>query len=642
MADLIERANRWLSRRQQRAIAGCHDELAALREDRRELTVRLELLARVSSLVGHDLQALLPKVAELSIPELADWSSVDVLGDGETRRIHIAHRDPAKGELAAELMRQRPWPSKVALPELMQGRTLFFPFVTDEVLHANLDSDEHVELARRIGVLSGITVPLRQRDATVAVMTFITTADSGRRYDYYDVVIAEELARRAAALLERARLLDDLEASDARFRIALTMARTAVFEQDSELRYRWAYYAPFGIDVVGKGHEHIFPRALAEELTALKRQVLETGEPFRGERSVTVDGRLIAMRSAIDPVRAAGGDVVGVLGASTDISDDKRVREQLAQAVDFRDRMMAILGHDLRNPLGAILVSAARLREDSQFPASLVAVIERVERAARRISEMITTLLDFTKMRDRQLPVAIAPANLAEVSRAVIDELRTSHPDRTITLDLHGDARGLWDAARLGQVISNLVGNALTHGAAAEPVSVAIDADGDDVTLRVHNFGPAIAPALVPSIFEPFRRGREEPGDARRGLGLGLFIVRQIVLAHAGDVRVESTAAAGTTFIVRLPRRPRVATDRATEAPAPLREPVRHRAFDERKQIGDFERLAQIGVRAELDALGRGLLAGVAGHDDDLERSRRASSAPRASRGRRCRASSCR
>jgi signal transduction histidine kinase len=307
-----------------------------------------------------------------------------------------------------------------------------------------------VELARRIGVLSGISVPLRQRDATVAVMTFITTADSGRRYDYYDVVIAEELARRSAALLDRARLL-----------------------------------------------------------------------------------------------------------------------EQLAQAVNFRDRMMAILGHDLRNPLGAILVSAVRLREDSHFPASLGAVIERVERAARRISEMITTLLDFTKMRDRHLPVAIAPANLAEVSRAVIDELRTSHPDRSITLDLHGDARGLWDAARLGQVISNLVGNALTHGAAAEPVNVAIDADGDDVTLRVHNFGPAIAPALVPTIFEPFRRGREEPGDAKRGLGLGLFIVRQIVLAHAGEVRVESTAAAGTTFIVRLPRRPAGVTDQATEAPAP-------------------------------------------------------------------------
>jgi signal transduction histidine kinase len=567
MPDLIERANRWLSRRQQ-AIDGCADEVSALREDLRELTMRLELLAKVSSLVGQDLEELLPKIAELSIPELADWSSVDLLGDGESRRIHVAHRDPAKADLAAELIRLRPWPSREALPELLQGRTLFFPIVADEVLRAKLDNDEHIELARRIGVRSGITVPLRHRGATVAVMTFITTAESGRHYDYYDVVIAEELARRAAALLERARLLDDLKASDARFRIALAMARTAVFEQDRELRYRWAY-EQFGMNVVGKRHEDLFPRALADELTALKQHVLETGEPFRGERSISVDDRLIAIRSAIEPVRDGSGAVVGILGSTTDISDEARVREELAQAVDFRDRMMAILGHDLRNPLGAILVSAGLLLQKPSLPSPTGAVVERIERAARRMSEMIKTLLDFTRVRgNRRLPVSIAPANLAEVSRAVIDELRTAHPERTIALQIHGDPRGLWDAARMGQVISNLVDNALTHGAAEAAVSVVIDADGDEVTLRVHNFGPAMAPESVPNVFEPFRRGREEPGGAK--LGLGLFIVKQIVLAHAGEVRVESTPDAGTTFIVQLPRRADDAAQRDPESPEPV------------------------------------------------------------------------
>jgi len=555
MADLLERANRWLSRRQQRAITGCRDEVSALREDRHALTMRLELLVKVSALSCDELERLLPRVAELSIPELADWSSVDMLGDGEARRIHIGHRDPAKKDLAAELMRLRPWPSRVALPELMAGHTLFFPFVTDAVLRANLDNEEHVALARRIGVRSGITVPLREGGVTVAVMTFITTEDSGRNYDYYDVVIAEELARRAATLIEHARLVSELKASDARFRIALAMARTAVFEQDRELRYRWAYYDRFGSDIVGKRHEDLFPRPLAEELTALKQKVLESGEPFRGERSVTVDGKLIALRAALDPVRDESGAVVGLLGASTDISDEMRLREELAQAVDFSDRMVAILGHDLRNPLGAILASAGLLRDKGLSP-SLCGTTERIERAARRMSEMIATLLDFTQVRgNRRLPVSIAPADLAEVARAVIDELRTSHPDRVITLATRGDARGLWDAARMGQVISNLVGNALTHGAADAPVSVDIDADGDDLTLRVHNQGPPIASELVPKLFDPFRRGGDERAGSRRGLGLGLFIVKQIVLAHAGNVAVESTSRAGTTFIVRLPRR---------------------------------------------------------------------------------------
>ncbi|HEX6835245.1 MAG TPA: ATP-binding protein, partial [Polyangia bacterium] len=122
--------------------------------------------------------------------------------------------------------------------------------------------------------------------------------------------------------------------------------------------------------------------------------------------------------------------------------------------------------------------------------------------------------------------------------------------------ELHGDARGLCDAARMAQVISNLVENALTHGAADAPVSVAIDADGDELTLRVHNYGAAIAPALVPKLFEPFRRGGQKRTEARRGLGLGLFIVKQIVLAHGGEVGVESTPGGGTSFVVRLPRRP--------------------------------------------------------------------------------------
>ncbi|HXU71134.1 MAG TPA: PAS domain-containing sensor histidine kinase [Polyangia bacterium] len=561
MADLLERANRWLSRRRERAIEGCRDEVSALREDRHALTKRLELLAKVSALVDGDLETLLQKIAELSIPELADWSSVDVLGDGKARRIHIAHRDPAQAEIAAALMRERPWPSRTAWSELLDGRTLFFPIVTDEVLRANLDSEAHLELARRIGVRSGISVPLRAGEATIAVMTFITTAASGRHYDYYDVVIAEEVARRAAALIEQAHLVEELKASDARFRIALALARTAVFEQDRELRYRWAYYEPFGKEVIGKRHEDLFPRPLADELTALKQQVLDTGEPFRGERSVVVGGRLIAMRSAIDPVRDESGAVVGILGASTDISDELRLRDELEQAVDFSDRMVAILGHDLRNPLGAVVASAELLRDEPSLPACFVAAVERIGRAGRRMSEMIATLLDVTQVRgNRRLPVSIGPADLAEVSRAVIDELRSSHPDRTIALHLRGDARGCWDAARMGQVISNLVGNALTHGTADTPVSVAIDAGDDAVTLRVHNFGPVISPELAQTMFEPFYRGAKHAGGGR-GLGLGLFIVKQIVLAHAGEVGFESTPGGGTSFIVRLPRQAAVSAE---------------------------------------------------------------------------------
>ena len=155
MADLIERANRWLNRRQQRAIAGCHDELAALREDRHELTMRLELLSKVSSLVGKlDLEELLPAVAQLSIPELADWSLVDVRGDDE-RAPHLrgAARS-GQGRVAAELMRQRPWREASPGPSCARAARSSSRSSPTRSCAPTLDNDEHLALVAAIGVRS--------------------------------------------------------------------------------------------------------------------------------------------------------------------------------------------------------------------------------------------------------------------------------------------------------------------------------------------------------------------------------------------------------------------------------------------------------------------------------------------------------
>jgi signal transduction histidine kinase len=524
MAKLRQRANRSLIRRN------------------RELTVRLELLSKVSALGNLDLEELLPKIAELSIRELADWSAVDVLGEDSVRRLYVAHRDPANAGLAQHRELFAPWQQAVGWPDLIAGHPLFFADVSDEL--------------RRIGIRSVIAVPLRVREATVAVMTFATTDESGRRYTRADLALAEELARRAASVIDRARLMAELQASDARFRIALMMARTAVYEHDRELRVRWQYNVPTGDVVLGKTDNDLFPAELAEQLTALKRHVLETGEPFRGELKLLIEGKVLAMQSAFEPLRDEHGAITGILGAGTDVTDETRVRDELAQAVTFRDQLMGILGHDLRNPLGAIVAAAGLLRRRSGLSLPASAHVERIDRAARRMSEMIATLLDFTRVGFHgRLPIAIAPSDLGGVAHGIVDELRAAYPDRTIELVIDGRAHGHWDSARMGQVISNLVGNALVHGAPDEPVKVSIDAGGEELWLRVHNAGPQIPPESIPALFEPFRRGAGRDGTRLGGLGLGLFIVRQIVLAHGGDVSVESTAADGTTFSACLPRR---------------------------------------------------------------------------------------
>jgi signal transduction histidine kinase len=215
---------------------------------------------------------------------------------------------------------------------------------------------------------------------------------------------------------------------------------------------------------------------------------------------------------------------------------------------------MGVLGHDLRNPLSAVRGLAGLVLLGDDVPALVKSHVEQIDRAAKRMVEMIGTLLDFTESRFRGgLPISPTPADLCEIATPAIEELRAANRERIIELDVRGDVRGEWDPARLAQVVSNLVANALTHGAAGEPVQVSI-AGGSDVILSVRNRGTAIAPELVPAIFEPFRRGGGADRHGR-GLGLGLYIVDQIVRAHGGTIAVESTAERGTAFDVRLPRR---------------------------------------------------------------------------------------
>ncbi|HEX7942182.1 MAG TPA: HAMP domain-containing sensor histidine kinase, partial [Gemmatimonadaceae bacterium] len=168
--------------------------------------------------------------------------------------------------------------------------------------------------------------------------------------------------------------------------------------------------------------------------------------------------------------------------------------------------------------------------------------------------QMIATILDFTQLRFRGAPSLAREAfDFENLVRTVVDELRAANPGRDITLDARGELRGRWDVSRMGQVISNLVGNALTHGARESPVTVSLTSDHDSVFLAVTNHGPTIPGEALGRLFEPFWQGPRGGATRSRGLGLGLFIAQQIVQAHGGGITVRSQNHQ-TTFTVRLPR----------------------------------------------------------------------------------------
>jgi signal transduction histidine kinase len=234
----------------------------------------------------------------------------------------------------------------------------------------------------------------------------------------------------------------------------------------------------------------------------------------------------------------------------------------LASAMEtahFREHFVGIVGHDLRNPLTAILTSAQLLLRHGGLSDRQARAITRIAHSAERMARMIGDLLDFTRSRlGGGFPIHPLRIDLRELSTAVIEELELAYPTRTVEFSARGDGWGTWDPDRMAQAVSNLVGNALQHSPEQSTVRVELLDEGDRIRLETTNAGPAIPAEVLPHIFEPGRRGTGGRGRKEStGLGLGLFIVEQIVLAHGGTIAVRSSAEEGTTFSVSLPRRPR-------------------------------------------------------------------------------------
>ena len=221
-----------------------------------------------------------------------------------------------------------------------------------------------------------------------------------------------------------------------------------------------------------------------------------------------------------------------------------------------RNLLLAIVGHDLRNPLDTILMTAhylSKLRIEGVGPE----VISRLSRSGARIKHLLDDLLDYNRATlGKGIPIAVADIDLAEVCAVEIDGLQTAHPDRVISFNANGILRGLWDAARIQQVLSNLLKNALDYGAHDSAIEVRAIGLDQQVLLSVSNQGPQIPPATLTNIFEPLRRGNSghDRPETDTNLGLGLFIAQQIARAHGGTVDVSSDARE-TVFSVHLPRR---------------------------------------------------------------------------------------
>ena len=227
-----------------------------------------------------------------------------------------------------------------------------------------------------------------------------------------------------------------------------------------------------------------------------------------------------------------------------------------AQVDQARNLLLGMLGHDMRSPLNTIVMTAQYLAK-LNAGADVSDAATRLIRSGASMKALLDDLINFNRTRlGLGIKTELADVDLAAVFADELEQLRGAHPSRQIELAVVGDTRGLWDRVRLQQLLRNLVVNAIIHGSPDTPIHVRLAGDQADITIEVKNRGPAIEKANLDQIFEPLKRGLGQVNrdDGESGLGLGLYIVREIARAHGGEVTVQSDKEE-TVFAVRLPRR---------------------------------------------------------------------------------------
>jgi signal transduction histidine kinase len=304
---------------------------------------------------------------------------------------------------------------------------------------------------------------------------------------------------------------------------------------------------------VCRAHSHVIPTESFTEVSDAQARLREIS--MLQQRARALESEIAHRKELEGALRDALRDrsrVEEELRAS--VKREQAAREQAEASDAYKEMLLGILGHDLRNPLNTILTTAQLMTIRGELAPDDRKHLQRMATSAVRMSRMIEQLLDATQGRLADgIPVNRSqPHDLVPIVKKIVEELRAAHPEGRIEVRAPGPCLVHLDPDRFEQVVSNLVGNALSYGDPARTVTVAVALCEGEIRLSVHNFGPPIDPALLPSLFDPFKR--RQGYDRVKGLGLGLYIADRIVSAHAGRIEVQSTLDAGTHFEVILPR----------------------------------------------------------------------------------------
>ena len=498
-----------------------------------------------------DYRETLRRVAELAAGEIADWCVIHIVeSDGAVVQIAIAHRDASKVTFARELQDRYPPQEETTGPAavIRTGEPELVPEITRELVRSAAHDDLHFELLQELGLESYVCVPLKGIDGGALGAITLVSSDAGRRFGAEDLVLAEELARRAASAIENARLYREAEARAQAAQVLATIGDgVALVDRSGRIRlWNAAASVITGLDdsdVLGKPAQAAIPgwSAVAELIP-----VATGGESARAENIPLQIGERELWLSI-----SAVGYEEGTVYAFRDLTDERALET-------MRQDLVATVSHELRTPLAAIYGAALTLRRDDvelegQLHDKLLDVIAE---ESNRLSDIVNDLLLASQLDTGTLRATIERCDPREIAQLEIDAARVHLPE-TIALELSAadDLPAVAaDPGQLRQVLGNLIENAIKYSPGGGTIDVTLEPVERHVRFAIRDSGLGIPKAEQRRIFEKFYRLDPDMARGIGGTGLGLYICRELVRRVDGRIWVESDGSSGSTFIVEIPQ----------------------------------------------------------------------------------------
>jgi len=512
---------------------------------------QLAFLAEMSSLLASslDYETTLANVAQLIVPQFADWCAVDIVGeDSSIQRIAVVHRDPAKEEWARrsrDLHPPDPDEPEGAARVVRTGQPVLYRRITDALLQATSPGPENLEVLRELGMASAMVVPMKERGRSLGALMLVSS-DPKRLYDDDALTFAEHLGRRAATAVDNALLY---RRSEQRAQAARALAFVAdgvlLVDEDGVVRI-WNAAAEM---ITGVSERDVLGRRVDEAVrgwAAIEAHIpVAAGPGTPRAETVPVDLERGERWLSISGVSLPGGTVY----AFRDLTEERRVER-------LKSEFVSTISHELRTPLAAIYGAALTLRrQEPALQAQRDGLLDVVASESERLARIVNDILWVSRLESGTLHVAVESCDASELAATVVAAANAHLPlNVKLTLETEpGVPPVAADSDKLRQILVNLLDNAVKYSPDGGHIHLRIAPADGLVSFAITDEGLGVPASEHGRVFEKFYRLDPELTRGVGGTGLGLYISRELARRMNGRISMESREGEGSTFKVELP-----------------------------------------------------------------------------------------